>query len=281
MEHALSNAKEAHARRLAESASQRRLLDGLAEALDLDGPPERIEVYDNSHIQGTNSIGAMIVAGPEGLMKNAYRKFNIRNVVPADKPLPEAVEPDENGDVPVQAGDDYAMMRQVLTRRFGRALKEDPDKSSGNWPDLVLIDGGQGQYTAVREVFDELGIEDVALVAIAKGPDRDAGRERFFSGKRAPYSLPINDPVLYFLQRLRDEAHRFAIETHRAKRTKAIGQSKIDEVPGIGAKRKKALLHHFGSAREVSRAGLQDLEAVGGISKTVAKKIYDFFHDEG
>jgi len=281
MEHALSNAKEAHARRLAESASQRRLLDGLAEALDLDGPPERIEVYDNSHIQGTNSIGAMIVAGPEGLMKNAYRKFNIRNVVPADTPLPESVEPDENGDAPVQAGDDYAMMRQVLTRRFGRALKEDPDKSSGNWPDLVLIDGGQGQYTAVREVFDELGIEDVALVAIAKGPDRDAGRERFFSGKRAPYSLPINDPVLYFLQRLRDEAHRFAIETHRAKRTKAIGQSKIDEVPGIGAKRKKALLHHFGSAREVSRAGLQDLEAVGGISKTVAKKIYDFFHDEG
>lgn len=281
MEHALSNAKEAHARRLAESASQRRLLDGLAEALDLDGPPERIEVYDNSHIQGTNSIGAMIVAGPEGLMKNAYRKFNIRNVVPADAPLPESVEPNENGDVPVQAGDDYAMMRQVLTRRFGRALKEDPDKSSGNWPDLVLIDGGQGQYTAVREVFDELGIEDVALVAIAKGPDRDAGRERFFSGKRAPYSLPINDPVLYFLQRLRDEAHRFAIETHRAKRTKAIGQSKIDEVPGIGAKRKKALLHHFGSAREVSRAGLQDLEAVGGISKTVAKKIYDFFHDEG
>jgi len=281
MEHALSNAREAHARRLAESASQRRLLDGLAEALDLDGPPDRIEVYDNSHIQGTNSIGAMIVAGPEGLMKNAYRKFNIRNVVPADKPLPETVEPDENGDAPVQAGDDYAMMRQVLTRRFSRAIKEDPDRKSGNWPDLVLIDGGQGQYSAVREVFDELGIEDVALVAIAKGPDRDAGRERFFSGKRAPYSLPINDPVLYFLQRLRDEAHRFAIETHRAKRTKAIGQSKIDEVPGIGAKRKKALLHHFGSAREVSRAGLQDLEAVDGISKTVAKKIYDFFHDEG
>lgn len=281
MEHALSNAREAHARRLAESASQRRLLEGLAVALDLDGPPERIEVYDNSHIQGTNSIGAMIVAGPEGLMKNAYRKFNIRNVVPADAPLPETVEPDENGNAPVQAGDDYAMMRQVLTRRFGRALKEDPDRSSGNWPDLVLIDGGQGQYKAVREVFDELGIEDVALVAIAKGPDRDAGRERFFSGKRAPYSLPINDPVLYFLQRLRDEAHRFAIETHRAKRTKAIGQSKIDEVPGIGAKRKKALLLHFGSAREVSRAGLQDLEAVDGISKTVAKKIYDFFHDDG
>lgn len=281
MEHALSNAREAHARRLAESASQRRLLDGLAEALDLDGPPDRIEVYDNSHIQGTNSIGAMIVAGPDGLMKNAYRKFNIRNVVPADKPLPETIELDENGDAPVQAGDDYAMMRQVLTRRFNRAIKEDPDRKSGNWPDLVLIDGGQGQYSAVREVFDELGIEDVALVAIAKGPDRDAGRERFFSGKRAPYSLPINDPVLYFLQRLRDEAHRFAIETHRAKRTKAIGQSKIDEVPGIGAKRKKALLHHFGSAREVSRAGLQDLEAVDGISKTVAKKIYDFFHDEG
>ena len=280
MEHALSNAKEAHARRLAESASQRRLLEGLAEALDLDGPPERIEVYDNSHIQGTNSVGAMIVAGPEGLMKNAYRKFNIRNTVPANQPALKKSEADENGDAPVQAGDDYAMMRQVLTRRFGRALKEDPDKSAGNWPDLVLIDGGQGQYQVARAVFDELGIEDIALVAIAKGPDRDAGRERFFSGKGAPYSLPFDDPVLYFLQRLRDEAHRFAIETHRAKRIKSIGQSKIDEVPGIGAKRKKALLHHFGSSREVSRAGLQDLEAVDGISKVVAKKIYDFFHDE-
>ena len=214
-------------------------------------------------------------------MKNAYRKFNIRNTVSANQPALKESEADGNGDAPVQAGDDYAMMRQVLTRRFGRALKEDPDKSSGNWPDLVLIDGGQGQYQAVRAVFDELGIEDVALVAIAKGPDRDAGRERFFSGKGAPYSLPFDDPVLYFLQRLRDEAHRFAIETHRAKRIKSIGQSKIDEVPGIGAKRKKALLHHFGSSREVSRAGLQDLEAVDGISKVVAKKIYDFFHDEG
>jgi len=281
MDHALSNAREAHGRRLAESASQRKLLEGLAEALDLDAPPERIEVYDNSHIQGTNAIGAMIVAGPEGLMKNAYRKFNIRNVVPADAPMPETAAGDDAADAPVQAGDDYAMMRQVLTRRFSRALKEDPDRTSGNWPDLVLIDGGQGQDAVAREVFDELGIEDVAIVSIAKGPDRDAGRERFFTGKRPPFSLPVNDPVLYFLQRLRDEAHRFAIETHRAKRAKAVGQSKVDEIPGIGAKRKKALLHHFGSAREVARAGLQDLEAVDGISKTVAKRIYDFFHDEG
>jgi excinuclease ABC subunit C len=281
MEHAIANAREAHGRRLAESSSQRRLLEGLAEALDLEQPPERIEVYDNSHIQGTNAIGAMIVAGPDGLMKNAYRKFNIRNVVPADAPMPAAEDLEEGADAPVQAGDDYAMMRQVLTRRFSRALKEDPDRTSGNWPDLVLIDGGQGQDSVVREVFSELGIEDVAIVSIAKGPDRDAGRERFFTGKRPPFSLPINDPVLYFLQRLRDEAHRFAIETHRAKRAKAIGQSKVDEIPGIGAKRKKALLHHFGSAREVSRAGLQDLEAVDGISRTVAKRIYDFFHEEG
>jgi excinuclease ABC subunit C len=281
MEHAIANAREAHGRRLAESSSQRRLLEGLAEALDLEQPPERIEVYDNSHIQGTNAIGAMIVAGPDGLMKNAYRKFNIRNVVPADAPMPAAEDLEEGADAPVQAGDDYAMMRQVLTRRFSRALKEDPDRTSGNWPDLVLIDGGQGQDSVAREVFSELGIEDVTIVSIAKGPDRDAGRERFFTGKRPPFSLPINDPVLYFLQRLRDEAHRFAIETHRAKRAKAIGQSKVDEIPGIGAKRKKALLHHFGSAREVSRAGLQDLEAVDGISRTVAKRIYDFFHEEG
>jgi excinuclease ABC subunit C len=281
MEHAIANAREAHGRRLAESSSQRRLLEGLAEALDLEQPPERIEVYDNSHIQGTNAIGAMIVAGPDGLMKNAYRKFNIRNVVPADAPMPAEEDLEEGADAPVQAGDDYAMMRQVLTRRFSRALKEDPDRTSGNWPDLVLIDGGQGQDSVAREVFSELGIEDVTIVSIAKGPDRDAGRERFFTGKRPPFSLPINDPVLYFLQRLRDEAHRFAIETHRAKRAKAIGQSKVDEIPGIGAKRKKALLHHFGSAREVSRAGLQDLEAVDGISRTVAKRIYDFFHEEG
>ncbi|WP_245593550.1 excinuclease ABC subunit UvrC [Azospirillum halopraeferens] len=261
VEHALTNAREAHGRRLAESASQARLLHGVAEVFGLDGPPQRIEVYDNSHVQGAFSIGAMIVAGPDGFVKNAYRKFNIR---------------DEDA-----AGDDYAMMREVLSRRFGRALKEDPDRARGTWPDLVLIDGGQGQLNAVRDVFAELGIDDVTLVAIAKGPDRDAGRERFFMDGRAPFQLEPRDPVLYFLQRLRDEAHRFAIGTHRARRAKAIGASPMDEIPGIGPARKKALLHHFGSARAVSRAGLADLEAVDGINRAVAKKIYDHFHPDG
>ncbi|MGQ9372024.1 excinuclease ABC subunit UvrC [Azospirillum sp. ST 5-10] len=261
VEHALTNAREAHGRRLAESASQARLLDGVAEAFGLDGPPQRVEVYDNSHVQGAFSIGAMIVAGPEGFVKNAYRKFNIR---------------DEDA-----AGDDYAMMREVLRRRFGRALKEDPDRARGTWPDLVLIDGGLGQLNVAREVFADLGIDDVALVAIAKGPDRDAGRERFFMDGRAPFQMEPRDPVLYFLQRLRDEAHRFAIGTHRARRAKAIGASPLDEVAGIGPARKKALLHHFGSGRAVARAGLADLEAVEGISRTVAKKIYDHFHPDG
>ncbi|WP_207477719.1 excinuclease ABC subunit UvrC [Arenibaculum pallidiluteum] len=260
VEHALLNAREALGRRLSETASQGRLLDGVAEVFGLDGPPARIEVYDNSHIQGTNAIGAMIVAGPEGLMKNAYRKFNIRG--------------------PVKPGDDYAMMREVLQRRFERALKEDPGRASGSWPDLVLIDGGQGQLSAATEVLDELGITDLPIAAIAKGPDRNAGRERFFMPDRAPFSLEPRDPVLYFLQRLRDEAHRFAIGTHRARRTKAIGKSVIDEIPGIGPSRKKALLHHFGSARGVERAGLADLEAVPGISRAVARKIYDHFHDD-
>ncbi|UEM19570.1 excinuclease ABC subunit UvrC [Skermanella mucosa] len=261
VDHALVNAREALGRRLSESASQARLLEGLAEAFGLDSVPERIEVYDNSHIQGTNAIGGMIVAGPDGLMKNSYRKFNIRS--------------------DIAPGDDYGMMREVLGRRFSRALKEDPERERGIWPDLVLIDGGQGQLSAALEVFDELGITDLAVVSIAKGPDRNAGRERFFMPGRPPFGMDPKDPVLYFLQRLRDEAHRFAIGTHRARRTKAIGQSVIDEIPGIGPSRKKALLHHFGSARGVERAGLADLEAVEGINRTVAKKIYDHFHPDG
>jgi excinuclease ABC subunit C len=258
LDHALVNAREALGRRLAESATQRKLLEGVAAALGLDAPPGRIEVYDNSHIQGTNAVGAMIVAGAEGFLKNHYRKFNMRT--------PEA------------PGDDYAMMREMLGRRFARALKEDPERKEGGWPDLILIDGGAGQLTAATQVMEELGIDDVAVAAIAKGPDRDAGRERFFLPGREPFGLEPRDPVLYFLQRLRDEAHRFAIGTHRAKRTKELGRSPLDEIAGIGARRKRALLHHFGSARGVARAGLADLEQVDGINKTVAKKIYEHFH---
>ncbi len=290
----LATAREALGRRLAESASQRRLLEGVAAAFGLDAAPNRIEVYDNSHIQGTNAVGAMIVAGPDGLMKKAYRQFTIRGVAavqPASAPIlsgllsdppPRAGEgrvgakPDESE--AIAGGDDYAMMREVLQRRFARALKEDPERAQGSWPDLVLIDGGLGQLNVAQGVVDELGIADVAIVGIAKGPDRNAGRERFFMAGRPPFSLDPRDPVLYFLQRLRDEAHRFAIGTHRARRTKAIGRSPLDEIAGIGARRKQALLHHFGSARAVARAGLGELERVGGISKTVAKKIYDHFH---
>jgi excinuclease ABC subunit C len=262
IDHALANAREALGRRLAESASQRRLLDGVAAAFGLDATPERIEVYDNSHTGGTNMIGAMIVAGPEGFVKNAYRKFTIK------------------GDV--APGDDYAMMREVLTRRFSRAVKEDPDRTGGTWPDLVLIDGGRGQLNVAVEVLAELGIDEVPLVGVAKGPDRDAGRERFFLPDRTePLTLEPRDPVLYFVQRLRDEAHRFAIGTHRAKRTKALGTNPVDEIAGIGPKRKKALLSHFGSGRAVSRASLADLESVDGISRTVAKKVYDHFHAGG
>ncbi len=266
IEHALANAAQALARRMAESATQRKLLEGVADVFGLDGTPERIEVYDNSHISGTNAIGAVIVAGPEGLMKNAWRKFNIRTVAPTGH--------SENS----QGGDDYAMMREVLTRRFARALKEDPERTKGQWPDLVLIDGGAGQLKIACEVFADLGVTDVGLAGVAKGPDRNAGRERFFMPGREPFSLEPNDPVLYFLQRLRDEAHRFAIGGHRAKRSAAIGRSQLDEVAGIGATRKRALLHHFGSARAVAEAGLGDLEAVRGISRAVAKKIYDHFH---
>jgi excinuclease ABC subunit C len=272
VERILATAREALGRRLAESASQRQLLDGVAAAFGIDGLLNRIEVYDNSHIQGTNAVGAMIVAGPDGLVKNAYRKFTIRGITPP----PAAPEPEG-----IAGGDDYAMMREVLSRRLARALKDDPERDRGTWPDLILIDGGQGQLHIAQDVFEKLGIADVALVGIAKGPDRNAGRERFFVPGRAPFSLDPRDPVLYFLQRLRDEAHRFAIGTHRARRTKALGQSPLDEIAGVGARRKRALLLHFGSARAVARAGLGELERVAGISKTVAKKIYDHFHADG
>lgn len=261
IDHALSNARESLGRRLAERASQDRLLAGVAAAFALPAPPRRIEVYDNSHIQGRHAIGAMIVAGPEGFVPGAYRRFTIRN---------SAV-----------AGDDFGMMREVLERRFQRALREDPQRLGETWPDLVLIDGGQGQVNAVREVLARLGIEELALVGIAKGPDRDAGRERFFIPGREPFRLEPRDPVLYFLQRLRDEAHRFAIGTHRAKRAKAISQTSLDTVPGIGPARKRALLHHFGSARAVAAAGLADLEVVDGIRGAVAQRIYAHFHPEG
>jgi excinuclease ABC subunit C len=263
VKNALLNAREALARRLSENASQRRLLEGVAAVFGLEGTPERIEVYDNSHISGRNAYGAMIVAGPDGFIKGAYRKFSINN--PAD----------------AQPGDDYAMMREVLTRRFSRALKEDPERERGTWPDLVLVDGGAGQLSSALEVFAELGVTDVAVVGVAKGPDRDAGRERFFLPGREPFGLEPKDPVLYFLQRLRDEAHRFAIGAHRAKRSKQIAQSPLDEIPGIGARRKRALLLHFGSARAVARAGIVDLQAVDGISEAVAKKIHEHFNSNG
>jgi excinuclease ABC subunit C len=272
VEHALANAREALGRRLAESASQSRLLTQLQTLFGLDRPPQRIEVYDNSHISGTNAIGAMIVAGPEGFIKGAYRRFNIRSAA-APGEIPDASS--------IAAGDDYGMMREVLTRRFQRAQKEDPDRSGGTWPDLVLIDGGAGQLSSVMTVMEELGLTDIPLVAIAKGPDRNAGRERFFMPGREAFSMEPKDPALYFLQRLRDEAHRFAIGGHRIRRQNAANRSELDEVVGIGAARRKALLHHFGSVRAIARAGLSDLQQVGGISQTVAKKIYDHFHSEG
>ncbi len=280
VEHALTNAREALARQLSESSTQRRLLEGLAERLGLEQAPERIEVYDNSHIQGSEPYGAMIVAGPEGFRKNQYRKFKIRSTrKPGDSGSDSGSDSGENaGEARAEAGDDYAMMREVLTRRFQRAMKEDPDNETGNWPDLVLIDGGRGQLNVALEVFAELGIGEVALAGVAKGPDRDAGRERIFLPERAPFLLEKNDPVLYFIQRLRDEAHRFVIASHRSGRGKARMRSALDDIPGIGAKRKKALLLHFGSAKAVARAGLADLESVEGISKSVARRIYDHFH---
>ncbi|WP_120632314.1 excinuclease ABC subunit UvrC [Ruegeria sp. EL01] len=259
---ALRNARESLARRMSESATQAKLLRGVAKAFELDSPPNRIEVYDNSHIQGTNAVGGMIVAGPEGYMKNAYRKFNIR------------------GD-DLTPGDDFGMMKEVLTRRFTRLQKEDPDRDKGLWPDLLLIDGGAGQVSAVHEIMAQHGVEDIPMVGVAKGVDRDHGKEEFHRTGQRPFALKRNDPVLYFIQRLRDEAHRFAIGTHRAKRAKAVGATPLDEIPGVGAARKRALLAHFGSAKAVGRANLADLKAVDGISAGLAQKVYDFFHDKG
>ncbi|MET1411916.1 excinuclease ABC subunit UvrC [Roseibium sp. HPY-6] len=287
VDHALTNAREALGRRLAETSSQARLLKGVGEAFDLPAVPRRIEVYDNSHIMGTNAVGGMIVAGIEGFAKGQYRKFNIKS---------EDLVP----------GDDYGMMREVLTRRFSRLLKENArdekpaasaeahevsEESAGEdtsaaissdmpaWPDLVLIDGGQGQLTAARETLETLGITDVPLVGIAKGPDRDAGREKFFIPGRQSFMLPERDPVLYFVQRLRDEAHRFAIGSHRARRKKDIVKNPLDEIAGVGPTRKKALLRHFGTAKAVSKAGVDDLAAVPGISEAIAKLVYDHFHE--
>ncbi len=259
VENAARNARESLARRQSESAAQARLLEGLAEAFDLAGPPRRIEVYDNSHIQGTNAVGGMIVAGPEGFLKSQYRKFNIKGT-------------------DLTPGDDFGMMKEVLTRRFQRLLKEDPDREQGMWPDLLLIDGGAGQVSAVAGIMGELGVEDIAMIGVAKGIDRDQGKEEFHRTGARPMALPRNSPVLYFIQRLRDEAHRWAIGAHRAKRAKATTATPLDDVPGIGAARKRALLAHFGSAKAVSRAGVEDLKAVEGISAAMAQGVYDFFH---
>jgi excinuclease ABC subunit C len=267
VDQAVMNAKEALARRLAETGSIQTLLEGVAQTFGLNAAPERIEVYDNSHIQGANAVGAMIVAGPEGFQKGQYRKFNMKD----------------------EAGDDFAMMAAMLRRRFARLVREEGERVEGGedfskdeapqWPDLVLIDGGEGQLSAVTAVLKELGVlQDVALVAIAKGVDRDAGRERFFMDGRAPFRLDEKSPVLYYLQRLRDEAHRFAIGAHRAKRRADIARNPLDEIDGVGPARKKALLHRFGSARGVARAALAELETVEGVSKELARRIHDHFH---
>jgi len=272
IDHAAMNAREALGRRLAETSTQAVLLEGVAEAFGLDQPPRRIEVYDNSHIMGTNPVGAMIVAGPEGFAKGQYRKFNIRSTE-------------------LTPGDDYGMMREVMKRRFSRLVKEAGPKGEGDepeaetmpdWPDLVLVDGGQGQLNAAREIMAELGLADdaFAMVGIAKGPDRDAGREKFFMAGRPSFILPERDPVLYFVQRLRDEAHRFAIGSHRARRKKEMVRNPLDEIAGIGPSRKRALLMHFGTAKAVSRAALSDLTAVEGISEQMAQAIYDHFHEK-
>jgi len=255
-----SNAREALSRRMSESATQAKLLAGVAEAFDLDGPPERIEVYDNSHIMGSSALGAMIVAGPDGFEKSQYRKFNIK----ADD---------------IEPGDDYAMMREVLTRRFARLRKEE-EKGAGRRPDLVLVDGGKGQLSTALEVMDELKLSDIPVVSIAKGPDRDAGRETFYMRGHAPLKLEPSSPVLYYLQRLRDESHRFVIGGHRARRAAAARRNPLDEIPGVGAARKKALLARFGSARGVARAALDDLEKTPGVSTALARKVHDWFREQ-
>jgi excinuclease ABC subunit C len=274
VDHAVANAREAHGRKLAETASQSRLLEGFATTFKLERTPRRIEVYDNSHIMGTNAVGGMVVAGPEGFVKSQYRKFNIKST-------------------DITPGDDFGMMKEVMMRRFSRLLKEEgkPDRSIETnedsafpaWPDVILIDGGQGQMTAVRAILKELDIEDcVIAIGVAKGVDREAGRERFFppAGSRDGFSLPPRDPVLYFIQRMRDEAHRFAIGSHRARRKKEMIKNPLDEIGGIGPTRKRALLHHFGTAKAVSRAGINDLTAVEGISEAVARLVYDHFHED-
>jgi excinuclease ABC subunit C len=257
LEHAATNAREALERRMAEGTAQAALLEGTASVFGLPGAPERIEIYDNSHIQGANAYGVMVVAGPAGFMKQGYRKFAIKTAA---------------------TNDDFAMMREVFERRFGRALREDPARAGEDWPDLVLIDGGAGQLSAAREIMEGLGLDDLPLVAVAKGPDRDAGREWFHMAGREPFQLPLRDAVLFYLQRLRDEAHRFAITTHRAGRSKALTRSELDDVPGVAAAMKRKLLNHFGSARGVRQAGLADLEACPGVGPALARRIHDHFH---
>ncbi|MBD20255.1 MAG: excinuclease ABC subunit C [Rhodospirillaceae bacterium] len=261
IQHALTNAREALARRLAESQTQKRLLKCIAEVLHLTSSPDRIEVYDNSHISGTNAVGGMIVAGPDGFIKKAYRKFNIRG---------------EN----LTPGDDYGMMKEVIKRRFKRSKREANQLLSENWPDLLIIDGGRGQLNAVHQIMTGLDINNIPIIAIAKGPDRNAGQEKIYMKNRAPLELKSTDPVLYYLQRLRDEAHRYAITSHRTKRKKELGKSPLDEISGVGANRKRALLHHFGSARGVGDAGVADLVTVEGISQPLAQKIYEHFHSD-
>ena len=256
------NARESLARRVSEVASQLKLLKGLAETFDISEPPRRIEVYDNSHIQGTDAVGAMIVAGQEGFLKSQYRKFNIKS---------QDITP----------GDDFGMMKEVLSRRFSRLIKDDPDRSRGLWPDLLLIDGGAGQISAVHKIMVDMGVNDMSMIGIAKGVERNAGKEEFYRIGKPVMTLAHNDPILYFVQRLRDEAHRFAISTHRAKRGKSRLKNPLDEIEGIGPKRKKALLVHFGSAKAIGRANVMDLKAVQGISGAMAQTIFDHFHDKG
>ncbi len=257
---ALANARAALGRKVAEATEQKKLLVRVAELFGLKKPPERIEVYDNSHLSGAFAVGAMIVAGPEGFLKKNYRKFNIRSA---------------------RTDDDFAMMQEVLSRRFKRLLEEDPKRRSNSWPDLLLIDGGAGQLGRVQKVLEDLGVSGVAVVGIAKGPDRNAGRERFFIKGKQPLTLPPDDPVLYYLQRLRDEAHRFAVGAHRARRTCAIDVTGLEDIPGVGAARKKALLRVFGSGRAVAGAGAEELARVSGVSAALAQKIYDYFHEKG
>jgi excinuclease ABC subunit C len=283
MNHALANAREALARKIADTSSQQRLLKAMAETFALPRPPRRIEIYDNSHIAGTNAVGAMVVAGPEGFRKNQYRKFNIRSAE-------------------LTPGDDYGMMREVLHRRFKRLLEEAPrkagtallpspqngevkeeidfDANDASWPDLVLIDGGQGQLAVATDVLAELGLHYLPVAAIAKGPDRDAGRETFFIAGRKPFKLPPRDPLLYYIERLRDEAHRFAIGSHRTRRKKDIREAGLQEIAGIGPTRKRALLHHFGTVKAIERASLADLGKVPGVNAETARKIFEFFHEK-